>query len=144
MTSEGLGEVFKGDSADACAEKFPLMSMGGWANGQSCADGERGPPSPRAEKYILISCWELYEEVEPSGVLSFVICAEYFYLTQPDCLRTTIGVCVCIFAVLIGGGWHYSMCSKFKIIMIGSKWKHSYLFITIFYISYIYLPWYET
>ena len=39
MTSEGLGEVFKGDSADACA-----VSMGGQANGQACAEGERGPP----------------------------------------------------------------------------------------------------
>ena len=53
MTSEGLGEVFKGDSADMCAGKFPLVSMGGRANGQACADGERGPPSARAE--ILIS-----------------------------------------------------------------------------------------
>jgi hypothetical protein len=50
MTSEGLGEVFEeGDSADTCAEKFPLVSMGGRANGQACADGERGPPSARAE-----------------------------------------------------------------------------------------------
>ena len=29
MTSEGLGEVFKGDCADMCAGKFPLVSMGG-------------------------------------------------------------------------------------------------------------------
>ena len=49
MTSEGLGEVFKGDSADMCAGKFPLVSMGGRANGQACADGEQGPPSVRAE-----------------------------------------------------------------------------------------------
>ena len=27
MTSEGLGEMFEGDSADTCAGKFPLMSM---------------------------------------------------------------------------------------------------------------------
>jgi hypothetical protein len=27
MTLEGLGEVFKGDSADMCARKFPLESM---------------------------------------------------------------------------------------------------------------------
>ena len=45
MTSEGLGEMFGGDSADTCAGKFPLMLMGGRANGQACADGERGPPS---------------------------------------------------------------------------------------------------
>ena len=49
MTSEGLGEVFKGDSTDMCGGKFPLVSMGGQANGQACADGERGPPSVRAE-----------------------------------------------------------------------------------------------
>jgi hypothetical protein len=28
MTMEGLGEVFEGDSADMCAGKFPLVSMG--------------------------------------------------------------------------------------------------------------------
>jgi hypothetical protein len=39
----GLGELFEGDSADMCARKFPLMLMGGRANGQACADGERGP-----------------------------------------------------------------------------------------------------
>ena len=44
MTSEGLGEMFEGDSADTCAGKFTLMLMGGRANGQACADGEQGPP----------------------------------------------------------------------------------------------------
>jgi hypothetical protein len=56
MTSEGLGEVFDGDSADTCTEKFPLVSMWGRANGQACADGERGPPSARAEIFNNISC----------------------------------------------------------------------------------------
>ena len=28
MTSEGLGEMFEGDSADMCARKFPLMLLG--------------------------------------------------------------------------------------------------------------------
>jgi hypothetical protein len=49
MTSEVLGEVLKGDSTDTCAGKFPLVSMGGQANGQPCANGERGPPISRAE-----------------------------------------------------------------------------------------------
>jgi hypothetical protein len=49
MTSDGLGEVFEGDSADMCGGKFPLVLMGGRANGQVCADGERGPPSARVE-----------------------------------------------------------------------------------------------
>ena len=33
MTSEGLGEMFEGDSADTCAGKFPLVSMGGRVEG---------------------------------------------------------------------------------------------------------------
>ena len=46
LTSEGLGEV----TLQTCApENVLLMSMGGRANGQACADGERGPPSARAE-----------------------------------------------------------------------------------------------
>ena len=38
MTSEGLGEMFDGDSADKCAGKFLLMSMGGRVEGLECAD----------------------------------------------------------------------------------------------------------
>ena len=54
MTSEGLGEMFEDDSADMCAGKFPLMSMGGRADRQACADGERGPPLARAEIFIKL------------------------------------------------------------------------------------------
>ena len=44
MTSEGLGEMFEGDSADMCAGKFPLVSMGGQVEGLACADpGSRTP-----------------------------------------------------------------------------------------------------
>ena len=44
MTSKGLGEMFEGDSADMCAGKFPLVSMGGRAEGLTCADpGVRTP-----------------------------------------------------------------------------------------------------
>ena len=46
MTSEGLGEMFEGDSADMCAGKSPLVSMGGRAEGLACADpGARTPIS---------------------------------------------------------------------------------------------------
>ena len=40
MTSEGLGEMFEGDSADTWARKSPLMLMGVQANGQTFADGK--------------------------------------------------------------------------------------------------------
>jgi hypothetical protein len=35
MTSEGLGQMFEGDT---CAGKFPLVSMVGRAEGFACAD----------------------------------------------------------------------------------------------------------
>jgi hypothetical protein len=38
MTSEGLGEMFEGDSADTGAGKFLLVSMGGRVEGLACAD----------------------------------------------------------------------------------------------------------
>jgi hypothetical protein len=79
MTSEGLGEVFKGDFSDTCAGKFPLVSMGGRANGQACADGERGPPSARAEILLKhsffrislynVAAWADVEKVAASGHL---------------------------------------------------------------------------
>ena len=44
MTSEGLGEMFEGDYADMCAGKYPLVSMGGLAEGLACAEpGARTP-----------------------------------------------------------------------------------------------------
>ena len=46
MTSEGLGEMFEGDSSDMCAGKFPLMSIGVRAEGLASADpGARTPMS---------------------------------------------------------------------------------------------------
>ena len=38
MTSEGLGEMFRVDSADMCFGQFPLMSKGGRAEGLACTD----------------------------------------------------------------------------------------------------------
>jgi hypothetical protein len=44
MPYQGLGEMFEGDSADMSAEKFPLTSMGGRAEGLACAaPGARTP-----------------------------------------------------------------------------------------------------
>ena len=44
MTSEGLGEMFEGGSADTCGRKFPLTLMGARVEGLSCANpGARTP-----------------------------------------------------------------------------------------------------
>ena len=41
MTSEGLGQMFEGDFADTCANKFPIALIGGKWTLQACADGEQ-------------------------------------------------------------------------------------------------------
>ena len=53
MTSERLEEVFKGDSADMCAGKFPLVSMGGRA------DTSRFKYSWKAECFDLLQSKQL-------------------------------------------------------------------------------------
>ena len=44
---------FYGYSADTCTEKFPLTSMGGWAECPAVRTRERGPPSASAEFFSL-------------------------------------------------------------------------------------------
>ena len=53
MTSEWLREMFEGDSADMCTGKFPLMSMGGRAEGLACVDP--GARTPIGVSGILVS-----------------------------------------------------------------------------------------
>jgi hypothetical protein len=54
MTSERLGEMFEGDSADTGAGKFPLVSMGIRAEGLACADpGLRTPIGASGNCYSI-------------------------------------------------------------------------------------------
>ena len=77
MTSEGLGEMFEGDSADTCAEIFPLVLMGGRAEGLACAvPGVRTPIGPSGICYISLSTGGRYvqgrkEHVNQSTCHSF-------------------------------------------------------------------------
>ena len=43
MTSEGLGEMLEGDSADTSGGNFYLKSMGGQAEGLACTDSTLSP-----------------------------------------------------------------------------------------------------
>ena len=56
MTSEGLGEMFEGDSADMCAGKFPLVSMGAEQRVSRAQTRELGPPSALAEILSVMVC----------------------------------------------------------------------------------------
>ena len=61
LTSEGLGEMFECDSADTCAEKFPLVSMGGRAEGLACAEpGARTPIGASGNLYNFIQVCKFY------------------------------------------------------------------------------------
>ena len=51
----GLGEMFEGYSADTRAEKFPLVSMGGRAEGLACADLGARTPSALAEIFSFFT-----------------------------------------------------------------------------------------
>jgi hypothetical protein len=51
MTSEGFGEVFKGDSEDMCARKFPLVSMGGRAGIRKKVQAEKGLNRRKVEPF---------------------------------------------------------------------------------------------
>jgi hypothetical protein len=57
MTSEGLGEMFEGDSVDMCARKFLLVSMGAERRVSRAQNRERGPPWALAEIF-KIPCYE--------------------------------------------------------------------------------------
>ena len=69
MISEGLGEMFEGDSADMCARKFPLVSMGGRAEGLACADpGARTPIGANGNfSFLLFFLIPLFKN--PEGVV---------------------------------------------------------------------------
>ena len=59
MTSEGLGEMFEGDSADTCVRKFPLVSMGDERTVKR-AQTVSEDPHQRERKFSKISidfCW---------------------------------------------------------------------------------------
>ena len=57
MTSEGLGEMFEGDSAETYAGTFPLKLMGGRAEGLACAEpGARTPIGMSGTLVILLWC----------------------------------------------------------------------------------------
>jgi hypothetical protein len=63
MTFEGMGEMFEGDSADTCTGKFPLVLMGGRAEGLACADpGARTPigASGNFRQFVDSSCLDLH------------------------------------------------------------------------------------
>ena len=65
MTSEGLGGMFEGDSADMYGGRFPLMFMGGRAEGPACAD-----PGARTPIGMNRICWFLLTECNISYDMS--------------------------------------------------------------------------
>ena len=74
----------EGHSADTGAGKFPLVLMGGRAEGLACADPERGPPSALTEIFNKYYYLVLYDEI-------------WFYCYPPT---NTIAWCNSVYSVL--------------------------------------------
>jgi hypothetical protein len=55
MTYEGLGEMFKGDTPDTGAGKFPPVSMGGRAEGLTCPDPGARTPIGASGNFCILS-----------------------------------------------------------------------------------------
>jgi hypothetical protein len=109
-----LGEMLRGDSADMLAGKFPLVSMGGQAEGLAgAAPEERGPPSALVE-------------IGPSGVRALPLAAgineggHYFLviLVRAECMRcpwlladtkvaTILGIFFLVRAVCVCCPWFF-------------------------------------
>ena len=71
---EGLGEMFEGVTADTSTEKFPLVSMGGRAEGLACTDpGARTPIGASGIMIIFvhIKVWGRINITETEYVLWF-------------------------------------------------------------------------
>ena len=52
--------MFEGDFVDMCAKRFPLVSIGGWVEGQACEDpGARNPigASRIVHRVITYAVW---------------------------------------------------------------------------------------
>ena len=97
MTSEGLGEMSEGDSADMCAGKFPLVSMGGRAEGLCAQTRERGPPSSLAEICTLFSC----PDISHSYIVCYLHIFSLFTFFPPflvELLASLITGCTLLFA----------------------------------------------
>ena len=77
MTSKGLGEMFEGDAADMCAGKFPLVSMGGQAEGLTCADPGARTPIGASGNFLYV----LFKKpLVLSFITGFVIPVRFFVL----------------------------------------------------------------
>ena len=76
MTSEGLVEIFKGDFADTCTEKIPLVSMGGRADGQACADP--GARTPIGTSGISYNCVILFLSILCGGELRMITFTTFY------------------------------------------------------------------
>ena len=116
MTSEGLWEMFEGDSADMCAGKFPLMSMGGRAEGLACADpGVRTPIGVNGICYL--SC---INNMRLSFTLIYLKNGIVFHLLK-NCIKTLRKV---IQGHHVFTGCTFSSFSKIPVVVLLSHDPH--------------------
>ena len=85
MTSEGLGEMFEGDSADMCAGKFPLVSMVGRAEGLACVDPRARTPIGARGNLCTTNSWDVFhvcQVIKDKCCVNKVVIGYYFHISQ--------------------------------------------------------------
>ena len=65
-----MGKFGEIDSADTLAGKFPLVPMGGWAEGPACADTGARTPIGTSGIIIIITFYHKYNKHASESALS--------------------------------------------------------------------------
>ena len=89
MTSEGLWEMFEGDSADTCGGNLPLVSMGAERRVKRAQTRERGPPSAPAE--ILSNLVIIAAYLSTGGLRGYSLGKIRWHLKNPPSYRVSGG-----------------------------------------------------
>ena len=113
MTSEGLKEMFEGDSADTCGGKFPLVSMGCRAEGLACGDPEARTPIGASGNFMLLHyagtcfmllhyvgrCFMLLQDVKKCFMLLYfasnVLCCCTMFVNVSCCYTILVHILCC-------------------------------------------------
>ena len=89
MTSERLGEMFKGDPADMCAGKFPLVLMGGRADLSSVSRwGGRTPIGASGNLFIISGLSNNRTRLKGLGVAQTQMRKFSFLIPEDKILKT--------------------------------------------------------
>ena len=131
MASKLIGNLFcPPPLPDTCTETFPLVSMGGWAEGLTCADPGARAPIGASRNYIsdrnLDNCYVYQTLIYVGFIAEKYRKAEYVW---PPC--SGLGMWHC-------GKWYFEKCTSF--IQGQAEWQDKHLAMCLYSTVY----WYKS